>query len=228
MLNNASITNISATTDPMTQERSAVAGEPLQLSGRKVFVTGGAGFIGTTLCNTLVNDNQIVIFDNGHRNALRYTELLDHRNVRFINGDVLDYNAVFKGMEGCDMVVHLAAIAGVDTVINHPVLTMKMKLLGTYHVLEAALQHNAQRVIDFSTSEVFGSYAFPASRRPRSCCATRRKSIWKKACFARLTGTVSIWTPFNRSNDSHRQDDAGNLAYESPAHRRVGIPGAKT
>jgi UDP-glucuronate decarboxylase len=57
-------------------------------------------------------------------------------------------------------VVHLAAIAGVDTVINHPVLTMKVNLLGTYHVLEAALQHKVERLVDFSTSEVFGSYAF--------------------------------------------------------------------
>jgi nucleoside-diphosphate-sugar epimerase len=57
-------------------------------------------------------------------------------------------------------VVHLAAIAGVDDVFNHPVLTMKVNMIGTYHVLEAALQNRVERVLDFSTSEVFGSYAF--------------------------------------------------------------------
>jgi len=56
--------------------------------------------------------------------------------------------------------VHLAAIAGVDDVFNHPVLTMKVNMIGTYNVLEAALQHRMERVLDFSTSEVFGSYAF--------------------------------------------------------------------
>ena len=63
-------------------------------------------------------------------------------------------------MEGSQIVVHLAAIAGVDDVFRHPVLTMKVNMLGTYHVLEAALQHRVERFVDFSTSEVFGSYAF--------------------------------------------------------------------
>ena len=133
----------------------------MSLTGKKIFVTGGAGFIGTTLCARLVEDNEIVIFDNEHRNALRYTELRNHPNVRFIHGDVMDYPAVLDGMKGCQIVVHLAAIAGVDDVFNHPVLTMKVNMLGTYHVLEAAMQHGGiERLIDFSTSEVFGSYAF--------------------------------------------------------------------
>jgi nucleoside-diphosphate-sugar epimerase len=132
----------------------------MQVTGKRIFLTGGAGFIGTTLCAQLVRDNEVVIFDNEHRNALRYTELLNHKNISFIHGDVLDYQAVLEGMKGCQIVVHLAAIAGVDTVIEHPVLTMKVNLLGTYHVLEAALKHGVERLVDFSTSEVFGSYAF--------------------------------------------------------------------
>lgn len=132
----------------------------MSLSGKRIFVSGGAGFIGTTLCDRLVNDNEIVIFDNEHRNALPYTDLMKHKNLRFIHGDVLDYQAVLDAMAGCQIVVHLAAIAGVETVLNHPVLTMKVNMLGTYHVLEAALHHKVERLIDFSTSEVFGSYAF--------------------------------------------------------------------
>jgi UDP-glucose 4-epimerase len=132
----------------------------MSLTGKKIFVTGGAGFIGTRLCARLVQDNEILIFDNEHRNALRYTELTKHKNVRFIRGDVLDYAAVLESMKGCQIVVHLAAIAGVDDVFNHPVLTMKVNMIGTYHVLEAALHHQVERLVDFSTSEVFGSYAF--------------------------------------------------------------------
>ena|SRR5579885_2042718 len=132
----------------------------MSLTGKKIFVTGGAGFIGTRLCARLVQDNEILIFDNEHRNALRYTELTKHKNVRFIRGDVLDYAAVLESMKGCQVVVHLAAIAGVDDVFNHPVLTMKVNMIGTYHVLEAALHHQVERLVDFSTSEVFGSYAF--------------------------------------------------------------------
>jgi nucleoside-diphosphate-sugar epimerase len=132
----------------------------MSLTGKKIFVTGGAGFIGTALCGRLVEDNEIVIFDNEHRNALRYTDLKAHKNVRFIKGDVLNYESVLESMKGCQIVVHLAAIAGVDDVFNHPVLTMKVNMLGTYHVLEAALHNGIQRLVDFSTSEVFGSYAF--------------------------------------------------------------------
>jgi nucleoside-diphosphate-sugar epimerase len=132
----------------------------MSLKGKRIFVSGGAGFIGTTLCERLIDDNEVVIFDNEHRNALPFTNLTAHKNLHFIHGDVLDYQSVLEAMKGCQVVVHLAAIAGVETVLNHPVLTMKVNMLGTYHVLEAALQHKVERLIDFSTSEVFGSYAF--------------------------------------------------------------------
>jgi nucleoside-diphosphate-sugar epimerase len=59
------------------------------------------------------------------------------------------------------MIVHLAAIAGVDTVMSMPVTTMKVNILGTYHVLEAARESaRVERFVDLSTSEVFGTYAY--------------------------------------------------------------------
>jgi nucleoside-diphosphate-sugar epimerase len=130
------------------------------LTGKRLFITGGGGFIGSTLCARLVEDNEIVIYDNGRRDALRHTDLAKHKNITIVRGDVLDYDNVLKSMQGCQMVVHLAAIAGVDDVFNHPVLTMKVNMIGTYHVLEAAWQNRMEMVLDFSTSEVFGSYAF--------------------------------------------------------------------
>ena len=132
----------------------------MTITGKRCFITGGAGFIGSRLCARLVEDNELVIFDNGRRNALQHTDLARHRNVTFVKGDVLDLPAVEKAMDGCQLVVHLAAIAGVDDVFNHPVLTMKVNMIGTYNVLEAALHHRVERLLDFSTSEVFGSYAF--------------------------------------------------------------------
>jgi nucleoside-diphosphate-sugar epimerase len=131
------------------------------IRGKQILLTGGAGFIGTALATRLVEHNRIVVFDNGHRNSIRDTPLLSHPNLRYIDGDVLDAPAVRKAIEGCSLVVHLAAIAGVDTVLTMPVHTMKVSLIGTYHVLEAALAtRGIERVIDFSTSEVFGTYAY--------------------------------------------------------------------
>lgn len=126
-----------------------------------MLITGGAGFIGTALCRRLVEHNRIRILDNLRRNALRDVGLDKHPNVELCVADVRDENAVVTAMRGVDYVVHMASIAGVDTVLKDPVATMEVSLLGTQHVLRAAqAAGNIRRLIDFSTSEVFGTYAF--------------------------------------------------------------------
>jgi nucleoside-diphosphate-sugar epimerase len=131
------------------------------IQGKKILLTGGAGFIGTTLAGRLVDKNEIVILDNFHRDTLRHTRLSDHPNVKVMRGDVTDPEAAHAAVEGCQIIVHLAAIAGVDTVLRMPVDTMKVAILGTYNMLEAARQHpRLERFVDFSTSEVFGAYAY--------------------------------------------------------------------
>jgi nucleoside-diphosphate-sugar epimerase len=131
------------------------------LTGKQILLTGGAGFIGTSLAGRLVEENRIVILDNCHRNGLQGTPLAQHPHLRLVQGDVLDPASSRSAMEGCDMVVHLAAIAGVDTVLKMPVTTMRVNIIGTYNVLEAALASGRiKRFVDFSTSEVFGSYAY--------------------------------------------------------------------
>jgi nucleoside-diphosphate-sugar epimerase len=81
--------------------------------------------------------------------------------VKVIQGDVLDPQVVTDAMAGCDAVIHLASIAGVDTVLKNPVLTMRVSMIGTMNVLESALAvGTVKRLIDFSTSEVFGRYAY--------------------------------------------------------------------
>jgi nucleoside-diphosphate-sugar epimerase len=131
------------------------------MTGRRICITGGAGFIGSHLVERLVPKNRVVVFDNYHRDALTASGLLSHPEVEVVKGDVLDADAVRRVIAGCDAVVHMASIAGVDTVLKNPVLTMKVSLLGTYHALEAAqAAGTVERFIDFSTSEVFGRYAY--------------------------------------------------------------------
>lgn len=133
------------------------------LSGKRVLITGGAGFIGTHLSRVLLEDNEVVIFDTLRRNALQHSGLDRHPRLTLVRGDVLDAAAVVRALDGCTHVVHLASIAGVDTVIQNPVPTMQVSLLGTSHVLEAArVRGGIERVIHFSTSEVFGRFAFNA------------------------------------------------------------------
>jgi nucleoside-diphosphate-sugar epimerase len=131
------------------------------LSGKTVLITGGAGFIGTALTRTLAEANKIIAFDNLRRNAIGSSGLLDHPNVTLVKGDVRDYAALAEVVKSADVVVHMASIAGVDTVLRNPVMTMEVSLEGTMNALRAARESGrCQRFIDFSTSEVFGRYAF--------------------------------------------------------------------
>ena len=134
----------------------------MALRGKRIFITGGAGFIGTTLARRLVDENEIVAVDNLHRDALSGTDLPEHPNFTLHQGDVLDAELMVELADGATHVVHCAAIAGVDTVLESPVRTMRVNLIGTYNVLEAALatRDSVERLIEFSTSEVFGTYAY--------------------------------------------------------------------
>jgi nucleoside-diphosphate-sugar epimerase len=133
-------------------------------SGRRILITGGAGFIGSYLVERLHAHNEVVILDNLRRNALLGTGLTERKTVKLIQGDVLDAKVVREAIAGCDAVIHLASIAGVDTVLRQPVATMRVSLLGTSNLLEAALAvGGVRRFIDFSTSEVFGRYAYNVS-----------------------------------------------------------------
>jgi nucleoside-diphosphate-sugar epimerase len=134
------------------------------IRGRRIFLTGGAGFIGASLIGRLVDNNEVVVYDTFARNALAAKPWARHSNLRIVDGDVLDPARLREAMAGADIVVHLAAIAGVDTVLKSPTTTMRVNLLGTYNVLEAArAAGRCERLVTFSTSEVFGTYAYRVS-----------------------------------------------------------------
>lgn len=133
-----------------------------QIRGKKVLITGGAGFIGSHLVERLVEDNEVLVLDNLARNALGSTRVAGHRHLRLVEGDVRDGDLVRRTARGCHLIVHMASVAGVDAVRRQPVETMEIAILGTYNLLRAAMEHRdtVERVLDFSTSEVFGQYAY--------------------------------------------------------------------
>ncbi|MBP7828551.1 MAG: NAD-dependent epimerase/dehydratase family protein [Kiritimatiellae bacterium] len=152
------------------------------IKGKKIFITGGAGFIGSTLIGRLVEQNEIVAYDNLARNALQTQAYKNHPNLQLIVGDVLDYDSLAKAMAGADLVVHCAAIAGIDTVVKNTVKTMRVNMVGSANVLEAAskLEH-CDRVVCFSTSEVFGTNAFRSSELDKTSIGKVGEARWTYA-----------------------------------------------
>ena len=100
-------------------------------------ITGGAGFIGTTLARELVDRNEVVAYDNLHRDALSGTDLADHPNFSFVQGDILDPEHVREVAAGATHLVHAAAIAGVLTLAA--VLFAAVALVGESREAEARL-----------------------------------------------------------------------------------------
>jgi nucleoside-diphosphate-sugar epimerase len=159
------------------------------LEGKRIFITGGAGFIGTTLAGRLVERNEVVAYDNLHRDVLSGTGLADHPNFRFVAGDILDADGLRSAAEGSTHFVHCAAIAGVDTVLASPVRVMRVNVIGTYNALEAALatQGSLERFVDFSTSEVFGTHAFRVTEGQVSTIGSVGEARWTYA-VSKLAG----------------------------------------
>jgi nucleoside-diphosphate-sugar epimerase len=131
-----------------------------KIKNKKIFITGGTGFIGSWIIDTLIEDNKIWCYDNCRRFSPKIKELLGHKNLKFIKGDILDKAKLKKSLpKDIDIVIHLAAIAGVSSYYLIPLETMQVNLIGTYNLLELLKDKKIELFMDFSTSEVYGAYA---------------------------------------------------------------------
>ncbi|MEI6279028.1 MAG: NAD-dependent epimerase/dehydratase family protein [Verrucomicrobiae bacterium] len=130
----------------------------MSIGFHKAFVTGAAGFIGSSLCERLLADGREVIgwdnFSTGQRRFLEQAE----RNPDFclLRGDNLDLGALTAGMAGCDMVFHLAANADVRYGLQQPTRDFEQNTLATFNVLEAMRANGIARIAFSSTGSVYG------------------------------------------------------------------------
>lgn len=158
------------------------------IRSKNIFITGGAGFIGSTLVERLISENTVTIYDDFRRDSLSSKPYYPHPNLRIVKGDVLDYPALKAAMDGANYVVHCAAIAGIDTVIKRPTETMRVNMIGTANVLEAARElTDLDRFVDFSTSEVFGQSAFRAEENQITHIGAVGEARWTYA-VSKLAG----------------------------------------
>lgn len=144
----------------------------------RILITGGAGFIASHFIERLVYENEVVVYDNFTRNALRFTSLQNHPNVNSIEGDVLDYPNLLEAMQGVDICVHTAAIAGIYSVGKSPIRTMKVNFVGAYNVLEACVKNKVKRFIGLSTSEVYGPSVYKGKEEDQTTLGPVGEKRW--------------------------------------------------
>ncbi|HUT07043.1 MAG TPA: NAD-dependent epimerase/dehydratase family protein, partial [Nitrosopumilaceae archaeon] len=109
----------------------------------KFFVTGGAGFIGSHLTNSIIKHaNKITIYDNFSNSSKEKISSLIQKGVNLIEGDILDYPKLSNSMQDHDIVVHLAAQIDVAESIKNPGFTKKENVDGTLNVLNSCKKNN--------------------------------------------------------------------------------------
>ena len=118
----------------------------------KIFVTGGAGFVGRHLIKSLVEKNHnVTIFDNlsnSSENAIK--PFLD--KVNFVKGDITNYNDISNSIKGSDVVIHLASKINVQESFENPNLTKSVNVDGTKNLLEACKENQVTNIIAASSA----------------------------------------------------------------------------
>ena len=124
----------------------------------RVFVTGGAGFIGSSLVDRLLAEGSAVVaWDDFSTGQVRFLEKAkSHPNFALVRGDNLDAPSLTRAMAGCDMVFHLAANADVRFGLDHPGRDLQQNTIATFNVLEAMRANGLKRIAFSSTGSVYG------------------------------------------------------------------------
>jgi UDP-glucuronate decarboxylase len=124
---------------------------------KTILITGGAGFIGSNLCKTLIDSNKIICVDNLITGSNKNIEkFLDHPNFRFVNADITEvYSLAQFEFEKIDEIYHLASIASPDKYKKYSLETLNVNVMGTINALNLCKHHRC-KLLFTSTSEVYG------------------------------------------------------------------------
>lgn len=144
----------------------------------KVFITGGAGFIGSHLCDALVAEGkEVTILDNLSTGSKKNIAHLEGK-IQVFQGDIRDQKLVESLIENCDIVFHMAAALGVDNILENPIESISTNFHGSEVVLNSAVKHD-KRIVIASTSEIYGKNSKqPLSETDDRVIGTPQKLRW--------------------------------------------------
>lgn len=129
----------------------------MTIKGKTIFVTGGAGFIGSHLVDSLAPENKIIVFDNLSSGREEFiSSHYNSSNFIFIKGDLLDIEKLESALDGVDFVFHLAANPDIRYGISHTDVDLKQGTIATYNLLEAMRKKEIKSFAFSSTSAIYG------------------------------------------------------------------------
>ena len=167
---------------------------PPLFADHRVLVTGGGGFIGSALAERLVHANHVTLYDQSFRsNAIALSRAWNHPSLRLVKGSVLDERRLAEAARDHDVVVHLAAVVGVDQVRARGLDTIETNFTGTRNLLRALDGHDGlHRFVYFSTSEVIGINAFRAGEESPATIGPVGEARWTYS-IAKLAGEHLVY-----------------------------------
>ncbi|MGE0567041.1 MAG: SDR family oxidoreductase [Bacteroidia bacterium] len=128
------------------------------MSNKKILITGGAGFIGSNLCDYFIERNNYIVcldnFSTGKKENIAH--LLENKNFQLIEGDIRDLETCKKACHGMDFVLHQAALGSVPRSINDPITTNSVNIDGFLNMLVAARDTNIKRFVYAASSSTYG------------------------------------------------------------------------
>ncbi|OSZ80909.1 LPS biosynthesis protein WbpP [Chitinophagaceae bacterium IBVUCB2] len=128
----------------------------------RILVTGGAGFIGSNLVETLLKDERVTlvrVFDNLATGSLQnISSFLENKKFEFIEGDIRNYQACVAACAGIDRISHQAALGSVPRSINDPLTTNEVNITGTLNIFTAAKESGVKRIVYAASSSTYGDH----------------------------------------------------------------------